>query len=251
MHPGTDVMTRLCKHTRQIWFKKNRATRNPHVAYVRRQTCDVEHMDFCNKLEQEIHQSPEFQLSCWSAFKIERRLLQPKVEEVVQTIMRKLNEEAEKDFIIEVKDTGLIVRHETQGRQRARPKKLHKTLTKSHWCLYFRMLFLPTTMTGRCDRLPTISSKKLSMRTPWKPGKIVHVLRSRRGLHALAHHIGDEPPPKNAFCWFLTGEALPNHRVQIRDLNLDHPYACLETGVYKACFSDVFSWGAAAPTLWP
>lgn len=250
-HPGTDAMAHLCTLTRQAWFSKNPPAANPHVAYVRRKMCDVAHMPFCDALEREIETSPERQLSCWTSFKVDPELLQPRVKEVVNAILLKLGEANAAECLLHVRDNGVVVRRETQGRRRPRPKLIHKTLGRSHWCLYLRMIFLPTLMSGRRDRLPTLASKKLSTRVPWKPGRTVHVLRSRRGLHALAHHTSDETPPRNAFCWFLSGEALDDCTVRVTERNNSHPYACLEADLYVASHSDAFFWGPIAPASWP
>lgn len=181
-------------------------------------------------------------------------VLSPSIQHVIKALLGAVNEKFKSKCLLEIKSGGFLVRQQNKlESRRPRTKMPYKEFQQSKWCLYLRTLLLPTLMTQRHGRVPTIagSSRKLSLRTAWRPGKRVHVLRSRRGLHAFAYHLGDEVPPRGSFCWFLTGVAGENNTVSIVRKNDDHPYACLERDVYHVCHSDVFTWAASPPPVWP
>lgn len=252
-YSGVSGMAGASKALRAAWQHHRKPEKNPHVAFVRRSRRDVAHIAFCNSLDAELDRCPQRQLSCWNFFKVDLKTLNKAEMEVLESLARKLKVELTPTCQIEFSTRGVILRTSSQKR-RAVAAKMGRNYDSGRWALYMRLVLLPA-MTRRSHTYPGLAflakdEKRLTTRRPWKVGRQITVMRSRLGLNAV-HCIDDaKPTTKGAFQWLCKGISLPNHYVNVTEINPIHPLSTFVEEKHFVSASDMHVWDKSV-SLWP
>ena len=173
--------------------------------------------------------------------------------EVLQSLADKLNIELTPLCQIEFSTRGVLLRTSSRKR-RAKAMKIGRNYDSGRWALYMRLVLLPA-MTRRSHSYPGFASlskdkRRLTTRRPWKVGRNITVLRSRMGLNAI-HCVDDaKPTTKGAFEWLCKGVSLPNHYVDVTEINLLHPLSTFVDAKHYVSASDMHVWDSCV-SLWP
>lgn len=178
------------------------------------------------------------------------RLLNKIEETVIRSVARKLDVKIAAMCQLELSSRGILMRSH-EGRRRAIAKKFGARYDCGKWALYMRMLLMPA-MTRNQNSVVSLSTnrKRLTTRRPWKAGKTVAVLRSRRGLHAGHCTDDNRPTTKGVFELLCTGIALPDKQIKITTRNESHPFSTFVEDVHTASSSDVHVWETSLYS-WP
>jgi len=255
-YPGTGAFTRVSSQLRAVWFARNPAETNPHVAYIRRSTRDIIHMPFCIALAAKLHNSPQRHLSCWTHLTVSLQGLSVKEKAVLQVLARASNTVPPDVTDIQLHPRGIVVKGHNGNRRRATPSIPYAGYHCGVMALYLRMVFLPaaTRAPANCRRVPSLDDHytRISLRRPWKPGQVVSVLRSCVGDHA-GHRgrTGATRSLKGAFELLLTGTACASAMIAVTRRFGNHPAAALVDDLHRPSMSDVHVWRDTPPVSWP